>query len=111
MDAKSYAAASPDPVAAFAPPVCGHMNADHADAVAAMVAAAPGAAGVRVERATMLAVDRLGFDADAWISVEGGDASLVRARVPFSEPADDRKALKERLVELTRAAAAAAGSK
>jgi putative heme iron utilization protein len=108
VSADQYRAAAPDPVAPFAPPVCGHMNADHGDAVAAMVAAAAGGAqaGVTIERATMLSVDRLGFDADAVVAGAGG--GVVRARVPFSAPADDRKALKERLVELTRAAAAAA---
>ena len=99
-----YAAASPDPVTPFSPPVCGHMNADHADAVAAMVAASAAGTGVTVERASMVSVDRLGFECDAVLS--GSDGGVIRARVPFSAPADDRKALKDRLVELTRAAAA-----
>ena len=32
-----YAAAAPDPISPFSAPVAGHMNADHADATAAMV--------------------------------------------------------------------------
>ena len=107
VDGEAYTTASPDPVTPFSPPVCGHMNADHADAVAAMVTASAAGTGVRVEAAAMVSVDRLGFDCDAVLAGSGG--GVTRARVPFSAPADDRKALKERLVELTRAAADKAG--
>lgn len=37
VSGKDYTAASPDPVAPFSAPICGHMNADHSDSTAAMV--------------------------------------------------------------------------
>lgn len=131
VSAAQWAATAPDPVTPFSGPVCGHMNADHGDAVVAMVRAAglPGA----VVRASMKKVDRLGWDGLAEVEVEaeeaeGGETSgsggaggrggrgrpgagprtvAVPVRVSFPRPATDRKALKEVLVELTRAAAAA----
>ena len=35
--AEAYSAALPDPVAAFTPMIAGHMNADHKDAIMAML--------------------------------------------------------------------------
>lgn len=102
VSAAEYAAAAVDPVAGFSAPVCGHMNDDHADAIAGMAAAAT---GLPIASARMLRVDRLGFDAALYVP----GAGALRARVPFEPPADDRKALKERLVEMTRAAAKRAG--
>ena len=34
---QEYAAAKPDPIAAFAGPVCGHMNDDHSDSTRVLV--------------------------------------------------------------------------
>ena len=107
----AWAATPVDPVSAFSAPVCGHMNADHGDAVVAMVASTglPG----RVVGAAMRKVDALGFDAVAQVAVEedgekkGGRPMppvSVPVRVPFPRRADGRKELKEVLVELTKAA-------
>jgi hypothetical protein len=53
----------------------------------------------------MLAVDRLGMNTQ--VAPSGAPDKFVNVRVGFSSAATDRKAVKERLVELTRAAAAA----
>ena len=107
VDGPAWAALTPDPVAAFSGPVCDHMNADHGDAVAAMVASA-GVPG-KIVQAAMKKVDALGFDAVAAVvdegSEEGGKArpESVAVRVTFPRRAGGRKELKEVLVEMTRA--------
>jgi putative heme iron utilization protein len=97
-----YAAAAADPVARFSSPVADHMNADHAEATRAMVKLY---AGLTVDAAQMLSLDRLGVNVEC---TRGGEA--LRARLPFPRPAADRKAIKELIVEMTRAAAAAAAA-
>lgn len=127
VSSAELASASADPVAAFSGPVAGHMNADHADAVLAVAKSSISIAGLadRIERATMGKVDRLGFEVELVLSPStsgeggeekasagggGGGGERLTARIPFPQPAEDRKALKERLVEMTRAAAAAAAA-
>jgi hypothetical protein len=56
--ARDYEEASPDPLAAAAPGILEHMNADHADA---MILIARSYAGVEATEASMTSVDRLGF--------------------------------------------------
>lgn len=53
----------------------------------------------------MLSIDRLGMNTRA-VPTRAPDQT-VNVRIAFSEPAENRKAVKERLVELTRTAAAA----
>ena len=127
LSARQLAEAAPDPVSPFSAPVAGHMNADPGDAVLAMARSATGL-GERVARAAMGRVDRLGFEVELVLASgggEGGDGGSaagarpqppsrdsggerVRARVAFPQPAEDRKALKDRLVEMTKAAKATA---
>ena len=57
-------------------------------------------AGLAVDEARITGVDRLGLDL---VCQKGGQA--VRARLPFSRPADSRKDVKDVIVEMTRAAA------
>ena len=52
----------------------------------------------------MCSVDRLGVD----LRVTLEDGERMKARLAFPEPAEDRKAVKDRIVTLTRAAYAAA---
>eukprot|EP00892_Ulva_mutabilis_P009162 jgi/Ulvmu1/6618/UM003_0255.1 len=98
-----YTAAAADPVAQFSQPICTHMNDDHADATAAMVAHF---VGMKVESAEMKSVDRLGITTQCR-PVRASD-QRVSIRLAFPEPADTRGAVKERLVAMTSAAAAAA---
>lgn len=56
-----------------------------------------------VEKANILNLDRLGMN----VACERGKDAF-KARLPFPRPATDRKSVKELIVEMTRAAAAAA---
>jgi len=56
---EEYAAAKPDPIAAFAGPVCWHMNDDHSDSTRVLV---QHFVGVEVdEKPQLVGLDRLGF--------------------------------------------------
>ena len=97
-----YAATTADPVARFSAPVCSHMHAAHGDSLVAMV---KHYVGIDVDAVEMRAIDRLGIDCRVNI---GTDAHAVR--LPFAEPALDRKSVKDRIVEMTKASAAAAAA-
>lgn len=88
-----------DPVARFSAPVCAHMNSDHSDACIAIASQVTGQA---VEKVELLSIDRYGINAQCAM-----DGALVSVRLPFSEPALDRGAVKERIVAMSRQAAAA----
>ncbi|KAI8465920.1 MAG: hypothetical protein J3K34DRAFT_75734 [Monoraphidium minutum] len=97
VSAEDYQAASPDPVSQFAAPVCGHMNADHEADILSMV---KHYVGLSAAKARMLDLDRLGFNLQV-TQEEGGQSFKVR--LPFVSPAEDRKSVKDRIVEMTRA--------
>lgn len=121
--ASQLSEAAPDPVSSFSAPVAGHMNADHGDAVLAVARTATGL-GEKVVKAAMGRVDRLGFEVELVLASDGEEnagenavaggsgarrppkdsGERLRARVAFPQPAEDRKALKDRLVEMTKAA-------
>lgn len=103
ISAADYTAAKPDPVAQFAAPVCGHMNADHE---ADMLAMLQHYTGMAAAKARMLDLDRLGFHLQ--VTTEDG-APPLKVRMPFPRPAEDRKGVKDAIVEMTRAARGAAG--
>jgi hypothetical protein len=77
IKAEDYAAARPDPVAAFAGPVCGHMNADHEGDILAML---KHYVGLTAAKARMLDLDRLGTNLQ--VTQEEGGASF-KVRLPF----------------------------
>jgi putative heme iron utilization protein len=58
VSAEDYTRAAPDPLAASAPDIIAHMNADHVDA---MILLARAYATLEATGATMTSVDRLGF--------------------------------------------------
>jgi heme iron utilization protein len=58
VDAKEYEVASSDPLAASAPGILAHMNADHVDS---MILLARAHAGLEATEAAMTSIDRLGF--------------------------------------------------
>lgn len=99
VSSAEYAAAKPDPVAAFSAPVCGHMNADH---VADTIAMIQHYVGLKVDDAKLTDLDRLGMNC----MVTRNGASF-KMRLPFVKPAEDRKGIKEAIVEMTKAAAKA----
>lgn len=102
LTSEEYLGAKVDPVAAFSVPVCSHMNGDHLNDMKAMIRHY---VGMNVDDAKMLDLDRLGMN----FEVKHKGASF-KLRLPFSTPAEDRKGIKEAIVEMTRAAAKAAPS-
>lgn len=96
--------AAVDPVAQFSAPVCRHMNEDHADA---NLACARHFLGLDASAAEMCSVDRLGVDLRVTLA---GSGERTKARLAFPAPAEDRKAVKDRIVALTRSAAAASSA-
>ena len=95
-----YSTASVDPIGAFAAPVMNHMNEDHAESTAAMVRHYIGLDAV--ERAELVALDRLGFN----VAVTR-NGQTFKLRLPFPRPAQDRKDVKALIVEMSRASAGA----
>ncbi|OUS43565.1 root border cell-specific protein [Ostreococcus tauri] len=94
-----YDAATCDPVNAFSAPVCGHMNADHADSLRAM---AKHYVGIDADSIEMRSIDRLGMNCR--VTKDGERYDL---RLPFESPAEDRKSVKDQIVLMTKAAASA----
>jgi len=102
VSAEAYSAALPDPVAAFTPMIAGHMNADHKDAIMAML---DHYGSLKVDDAQIVYLDKLGMD----IMVTQGEESW-KQRLPFVEPALDRKSVKDVMVTMTKTAAKAAAA-
>eukprot|EP00877_Chromochloris_zofingiensis_P013304 jgi/Chrzof1/8227/Cz03g02070.t1 len=103
VTAADYIAASPDPVAKFSEPVCKHMNADHQGDILAMVKYY---VGLSVDSAKMLDLDRLGTT----LECQRGPTQTFKVRLPFIWPAEDRKSVKDVIVEMTKTAKAAANT-
>lgn len=103
IKADQYLGAKVDPVAQYSAPICKHMNDDHLEEVSKYVTHY---AGITVEAAKMLTVDHLGMTVEAQ-----RDGQTFKVRLPFPEPARDRKAVKDQVVAMSRAAAAAAAKK
>jgi len=101
IGATDYQAAQVDPIQAFAAPVMSHMNDDHAASTVAMVQHYIGLD--EVEKADLVALDRLGFNVA--ITRKG---QTFKLRLPFPRPATDRKDVKALIVEMTQASAGAA---
>ncbi len=100
MDSASgaaYATARPDPVAAPRAAAVDHLNADHADALLAIVRALGGYPDATAARCSGL--DRLGIDFA--VRTPRGPAP---ARVAFARPLTDGSQLRAATVELTRRA-------
>jgi len=92
-----YSSAKPDPVAKFSAPVCGHMNDDHQADTIAMIEHYTGLKGV--ESVALTDLDRLGMNGE--VKRKG---AVLKLRLPFPKPADERKAIKEAIVDMTKAA-------
>lgn len=99
---EAYRNAKPDPLNQFSGPVCGHMNQDHSDSTVAMVRHY---VGLSVDEAMMMSLDSLGID----ISCKK-NGEVFMCRLPFPEPIQDRKSIKDAIVQMTREAASAASS-
>ena len=92
-----YAAAQPDPVRSAASGAVAHLNADHADALAAMARTLGGYPDATAAVCTDL--DRYGLDLR--VTCERG---IAYTRVGYAQPIDSADELRAAAVELTRRA-------
>jgi len=103
---EEYAQADPDPIMAFGQHVAQHMNEDHQDSTIAMIAAA--IPGLQVDEAIITSVDSLGMYVKVSRTPRASDQpQQFKMRLPFPRKAQDRKDVKNIIVEMTQAAAAA----
>jgi len=99
-DGGALAAAEPDAVAPVAAGAIAHLNADHADALLAMVRALGGHPAATAARC--VGADRYGLDLEARTP-----AGPVAVRVAYAETLDTAAGLRAATVELTHRARAA----
>jgi hypothetical protein len=96
VDAAEYRAARPDPLAAAAPGILAHMNADHVDS---MILLAQTWAQQKATEATMTSVDRLGF----WLRLKTTEG-MNGARINFLHEVSTAQETRQALVEMVRRA-------
>jgi putative heme iron utilization protein len=91
VEKDAYRNAHPDPIATMGASAIDHMNHDHGDALLDYVRAFSDVDSVA--EATMLSIDRLGFDLEARDA--SGDDHLVRVHFdePLEHPSEVRKAM------------------
>lgn len=99
-DAEDYAGAEPDPVAPAEADIVQHMNDDHRDAMAEIVAHELDVPD-EVTQVEMLSCDRYGFEVRLTTSGEGG---LAFGRIGFDEVLDAADEARGAMVALTRRA-------
>ena len=104
VDATSYAAAEPDPLAAAAAGIIEHMNADHADAQVLYCRHLAGR--LETTEASMSAVDRYGFEMIA-VGPSGRRAVRLGFPSPCSTGTEVREAMVAMVAEARRRAASA----
>lgn len=103
INGEEYAAAAPDPIAAFGGSVAAHMNDDHRESTIAMVRKY---VGIDVEDAEITSMDALGMYVKVSRTPKAADQmQQFKIRLPFIRPLVDRKDAKEVIVEMTRASA------
>jgi putative heme iron utilization protein len=98
VEVRDYEDATPDPLAAAAPGILTHMNADHVDS---MILLARSHAGIEATEATMTSVDRLGFSLRLK-SIDG----VKGVRINFLHEATTSQDTRALLVEMVRQAKA-----
>ena len=96
VDAAEYGAARPDPLAAVAPDIMAHMNADHVDS---MIVLAQTWAQLKATEAAMTSVDRLGF----WLRLKTTEG-MKGARINFLHEVLTAQETRQALVEMVRQA-------
>ena len=96
---EEYEAAAPDPVAPAAARAIAHLNADHADALAAMARAFGGCPDT--DTAACIGIDRYGLDLRAHTP-----RGIAHARVGFPQRLDSADQLRSTTAALARAASA-----
>ncbi len=100
VDVAGYAAASPDPLAASAEGIIGHMNADHAEAMVTLCH--HNAGRTDVVGASMTAVDRYGFEVVAQLANGHQEALRIGFRTEQTSADGVRRELVAMLHEARR---------
>jgi len=95
VTAEDYATAAPDPLAAVAPGIIRHMNADHAHALRRI---AEHTEGETPDEASITAIDRLGFH----LRLKRGERVHGR-RIAFPREIRDANAARAAFIEMVRA--------
>jgi len=105
---EEYKNAKPDAISAFGSHVAEHMNDDHQESTIAMIESQ--VPGINAQEAIITSVDSLGMFVKITRSPEDNaeQKQTFKMRLPFPREATDRKAVKEIIVEMTRAAATSA---
>lgn len=98
VDAASYAAAEPDPLAAAAGGIVAHMNADHAGALVTLCHHAAGRTDVT--EASMTGVDRYGIEVVATLASEPGTNRREALRVGFRTPQGSAEDVRRELIAM-----------
>ncbi|KAI5080525.1 hypothetical protein GOP47_0003708 [Adiantum capillus-veneris] len=83
-----------DPIAQFSIPIVTHMNKDHADDTKRIVEKA---IGINVESARIIDLDTLGLNVQVVFQ-----SKPIKLRVPFPRPAQDRKDVKNLIVQMLK---------
>lgn len=107
VPAEEYATAEADPVAPAEAGIVDHVNADHADALATIVAAFLPLDG-EVTAVTMTSCDRYGFEVRLELapSEAGGDPGVAFGRLGFDEVLTEPGEARHAMIRLVRAAEA-----
>ncbi len=106
---EEYKNAKPDPISAFGPHIAAHMNDDHMDATIGMIEGQ--VPGLNPTEAVITSVDSLGMYVKVTRSpADSEQKQTFKMRLPFPREAKDRKDVKDIIVEMTRAAAAASAT-
>ncbi len=101
VSAEEYAVATPDPLAAVAPGIIEHMNADHSDALRRIARHDMAKTSDEApDEAAITAVDRLGF----YVRLKTGDRVHGR-RIAFPREVTDSSQARAVFIEMVRAAA------
>lgn len=93
---EEYKMAKVDPISQFSIPVASHMNRDHAEDTKLIV---QHSLSMKVDSAQIIDLDRLGFNVKA-----GYQGKTVKLRIPFPRPAEDRRDVKNLIVQMLEAA-------
>lgn len=103
---EEYKEAEPDVIAEFGPHIADHMNDDHMDATIAMIESQ--VPGLNPTEAVITSVDSLGMYVKVTRSPDDSEQKQqFKMRLPFPRQAEDRKDVKNLIVEMTRASSPA----
>eukprot|EP00590_Aulacoseira_subarctica_P005690 CAMPEP_0172430378 /NCGR_PEP_ID=MMETSP1064-20121228/54192_1 /TAXON_ID=202472 /ORGANISM="Aulacoseira subarctica , Strain CCAP 1002/5" /LENGTH=341 /DNA_ID=CAMNT_0013176375 /DNA_START=1 /DNA_END=1026 /DNA_ORIENTATION=+ len=107
---KEYKEAQPDPISEFGPHIAKHMNEDHMDSTIAMIRHY--IPGMDVTEAIITSVDSLGMYIKVKRTPRASDQfQEFKLRLPFPRPANDRKDVKNLIVEMTTESSATSSAK